>query len=241
MSRLFASELLKARTTRAPWVLLLVVAGLVALFVSLGIAFNEGGWEDQDVADLVAIPGGVTSVFAVLVGLAGFTGEFRHGTIAQTFLVTPRRERVLVAKILAYALVGLVFALVTEALTLAIALPWLHADGVDVPFSLIRPVLLGGLAGGALWAALGVAVGGAIRNQVGAVIGALVWIFIVENIFFGLFPDQAKLLPGRAGDALHGSGLDHELTRGQGGLVLLAWLALAALLAGFLLRERDVT
>jgi ABC-type transport system involved in multi-copper enzyme maturation permease subunit len=222
-------------------VLLLCVSGLVALFVSLGIAFNEGGWQDQDVADLFSVPGGVTSVFAVLVGLAGFTGEFRHGTIAQTFLVTPRRERVLAAKIVAWGLVGLAFAVVTEALMLAIAVPWLHADGVHIPGSTVRAILLGGLAGGALWAALGVAVGGAVRNQVGAVIGALVWLFVIENILFGFFPEKAKFLPGRAGDALHGSGIDHELTRGQGGLVLLGWVALATVVAAFLLRERDVT
>ena len=243
MRRLIASEFLKARTTRAPWVLLLCVSALVALFTSLGIALHEGQWDRTSVLDIVTIPGGITALFVLLVGIAGFTGEFRHGTMAQTFLVTPRRERVLAAKLGAYALVGLAFAATTLALMLAMSVPWFRLLDVDVPWSEapFRSVILGALVASAIWGPIGVAVGAAVRNQVGGVVGALVWLLVVENIFFGFFPDQAKYLPGRAGDAIHSSNMDHTLSRGGGIVVLLGWLVLFSAVAAVLLRRRDVT
>jgi hypothetical protein len=243
MRRLIASEFLKARTTRAPWVLLLVVSALVALFTSLGIALHEGQWREDEILDIVQTPGGITSLFVLLVGVVGFTGEFRHGTIAQTLLVTPRRERVLAAKLGAFALVGLAYAAATIALMLAMSYPWFRLLDVDVPWAHApyRSVILGGLLASAIWAPIGVAVGGAIRNQIGGVVGALLWLLVIENILYGFFPDEAKYLPGRAGDAIHSDTVDHTLSRGGGVLVLLGWLVLFSLVAAVLLRERDVT
>jgi len=243
MRRLIASELLKARTTRAPWVLLLVLCALIALFTSLGISLHDGAWDDTSVLDIVTIPGGITALFVLLIGIVGFSGEFRHGTIAQTFLVTPRRERVLAAKLGAYALVGLAFAATTVALMLAMSVPWFRLLDVEVPWTdaPYRSVLLGALLASAIWGPIGVAIGGAVRNQIGGVVGALVWLLVVENIFFGFFPDQAKYLPGRAGDAIHSSNMDHTLSRGGGVLVLLGYLVLFTAVAVVLLRKRDVT
>jgi hypothetical protein len=39
------------------------------------------------------------ALFASLLGAISITGQFRHGTIRSTLLITPRRERVIVAKI----------------------------------------------------------------------------------------------------------------------------------------------
>jgi hypothetical protein len=58
------------------------------------------------------------------------TGEFRHQTVTQTFLVTPDRGRVVAAKLVAYPLAGIALALTTLATTAIVAVGWLAAKGI---------------------------------------------------------------------------------------------------------------
>ncbi len=48
----------------------------------------------------------LTSVFAAVVGVVGTAGEFRHHTAGTTYLLTPARGRVLLAKLVVGAPVG---------------------------------------------------------------------------------------------------------------------------------------
>ena len=59
-------------------------------------------------------------------------GEYRHQTITTTFLASPRRRDVVVAKLVAHSLTGALMGLLSLAVSAAIAVPWLHASGVDV-------------------------------------------------------------------------------------------------------------
>ena len=88
----------------------------------------------------------------LVLGILVMAGEFRHGTATSTFLITPDRRRVVAAKVVAASLVGVVLALVTSVVTLAVAIPWLQADGVDVASygSDIALGLLGSIAATAL-------------------------------------------------------------------------------------------
>ena len=52
------------------------------------------------------------TVLLLILGIIGMTQEYRHRTATPTFLTEPRRGRVVVAKLLAYALVAVPFALV---------------------------------------------------------------------------------------------------------------------------------
>ena len=58
-------------------------------------------------------------VFPVLLGALATTGEFRHETLTPTFLATPRRGLVLLAKVKVAIIVGAVFGLVAWITTLA--------------------------------------------------------------------------------------------------------------------------
>ena len=62
----------------------------------------------------VAAPVTLLSGAALLLGILGMTGEFRHQTVTQTFLVTPKRGRVVAAKLVAYPLAGIALTLVTS-------------------------------------------------------------------------------------------------------------------------------
>jgi len=248
MIRLVGAEWLKLRTTWGLWIYLALLAGVTAIGVAGTIAAHEGSWNDRDLRSVFETPG-LATLFVLLLGSVGFTNEFRHGTIGQTFLVTPRRERLLGVKLLAFALVGVGFGLAACALTLAIALPWLGAQDVDVPLTgaIVRDPLVGTLVACALLGALGAAVGGAVRSQVAAVVGILVWFLLLEFLVGALLEvigagGVAPYLPSRASGAITG-GMDggtDDLSPRQGALVTLGWTALASAAAAVSLR-RDVS
>lgn len=150
MSALIRAELLKIRTTRTGWWLTATMLGVTALTVWASIwALGEPGVilkTDQEVATLlssVSAPALLMLVLGVLVA----AGEFRHHTATATFLTTPRRARVIAAKLGAVAVIGLAVAAAATAVTLAIALPWLAAQGDQV--TLLRGANLAVLGGSA--------------------------------------------------------------------------------------------
>src|SRR5712691_4767204 len=71
-------------------------------------------------------------LFAALLGAMSITSEIRHGTIRPTFLVTPRRGRVVAAKVSVSILIGVWFGLAASALAAAVGTAALRARGIDV-------------------------------------------------------------------------------------------------------------
>jgi ABC-2 type transport system permease protein len=173
------------------------------------------------------------------------TGEFRHQTVTQTFLVTPDRGRVVAAKLVAYPLAGIVLALATLAVTAAVGAGWLAAKGLTPSLLDARLVRVVGAAllGAGLCGLVGVGVGALVRNQVAALVGTLVWVLLVEGLLLSLLnaPGLGRWLPSAAAAAaITSPGGDH-LSR-LGGTLLLATYALALALAGTrLVVRRDVT
>src|SRR5215467_5763963 len=137
MTRLVAAEFRKLFTTRLwLWMLLASVAWTIS-YTTLAIAFsNRPGGLAPPLSSaagqhaLFAIGAGGAGPLVAVLALAGVTGEFRHRTAATTFLVTPRRHRVVAAKLTTYLLVGAGYALVCLAAGLAVAEPWLAAKGI---------------------------------------------------------------------------------------------------------------
>ena len=165
-------------------------------------------------------------ILALILGVLAMTGEYRHRTVGETFLVTPARGRVVAAKLVTYAFVGLAVAVAAGALTLAIALPWLAHEGAHVRLlEDIGLVLAGATAETVLYGALGVAVGALLRNQATALALSLLWVTFVESLFVGLLPELGRWLPGGAASAL-------SLTTVRAGDLLPMWAA-ALVLAGY--------
>src|SRR5439155_7637376 len=150
---------------------------------------------------------GVGALFAALLGAMSITGEIRHGTIRPTFLITPKRARVIAAKVGASALAGAVVGLLAEALAAGAGSAGFAARGIHIAISTgdIAQMLIGGAAAAALWAALGTGVGAIVRNQVGAVIGLCVWVLLVETILIGNLPSVGQFTPGASAGALAGA------------------------------------
>ena len=244
MIRLVGAELLKLRTTLALWAYLgtAVVVAAITAAAAIGSAPDVAVRDERWVLDNVLASAGSASLFALLLGIVGFTNEFRHGTATQTFLVTPVRERVLAAKLAAFALVGGLLAVVATVVTLAIAIPWLESRGGVLPLDDRAFLVLGGaVLAAVLWGALGAAVGGLARSQVFALVGTLVWILILENLLGAFVSEISPYLPGRTPGAIIGSELgDTGLSRVGAVLLTLAYVGGFAALAAVMLRTRDV-
>jgi ABC-2 type transport system permease protein len=237
------AELLKVRSTRTTLGLMLGMIALILLFSLLtGLLSDASGLSSTEDQRQVLGLGSLAGVFSALAGVLLVTSEFRFGTIRPTFLFTPGRSRVLVAKVVAGLLAGLVFGVVGEGVGFAIGYAILDARGIS--FSLsggnVTLLILGTLAATALWAGIGVGFGAIVRNQVGAVIGLLAWGFVVDNLLFGLVPSVGRFTPTRAQDALIGLTTDHLLSPTAGGLVLVAWVVVLAIIGLPLLASRDV-
>ena len=96
----FRSELLKIRSTRTTLGLLLTMIALVLLFGLLGGLLTKANGLDEagEQRDQLGI-GGIATIFAALAGVLVVTSEYRFGTIRPTFVFTPRRWRVVGAKL----------------------------------------------------------------------------------------------------------------------------------------------
>jgi ABC-2 type transport system permease protein len=237
------SEFVKLRSTRTNLGLLLGMIGLVLLIVIVTGAAVKPGELAKDEHQRALFGLGLAGGFvAALIGVMSICSEFRHGTIRPTFVFTPRRGRVLVAKVLSSTVLGAVFGLLTEALAFGTGMAILLARGVDTALG-TRDLLLivfGSVAVTALMAALGVGLGAVIRNQVLAVIGLVVWFMVVENVVVGVAPSVGRFFPLASGDALTGINSDDLLTAPQGALVLIGYVV-AFFAAGLVItRRRDV-
>jgi len=179
---------------------------------------------------------------ASLIGVMSITSEFRHGTIRPTFVFTPRRGRVVSAKVLSSFILGFAFGVITEAVAFGVGLSILAIRAVDVvvPTHELLLVALGSIACAALMAALGVGVGAIARNQVLAVIGVVVWFMVVENIVIGIWPQVGKFFPLAAGDAMTGINSDQLLPASQGALVLVGYVLISFFAALAVTQRIDV-
>jgi ABC-type transport system involved in multi-copper enzyme maturation permease subunit len=245
MNAAVRSELLKQRTTRTILQLPLWMIGLVALVVMLHVfSLNVATLTSHD-GQLKVLGWGtsVGALFAALLGALSITSEMRHGTIRPTFLATPRRGRVITAKVAASALAGLAIGLLAEALTAGLESAGIETRGIHIALSAgdYVQLLAGGALSAALWAAIGVGVGAAVRNQVGAVIGLCVWLLLIETTLIGNVPGAGRFMPGAGAGALAGAiqtqSASKLLTPWLGAL-LLATYAAAAIAAGLITTER---
>jgi ABC-type transport system involved in multi-copper enzyme maturation permease subunit len=249
MTRLVHAELLKLWTTRTARIVLALAAagtaGLTVLILVLAGRPGQPALGDDALGQLVLAPNGPLTLAALLLGILGMAGEFRHGTATPTFLVTPARGRVVAAKLVAAAVAGLAVALVAAVVVLAIALPWLPAKGVAAPVADTGlAARVGGLAAAvALHAVLGAGLGALFRNQFAAVVaGLLLWQGMVEDVLVGVLdrPGLGRWLPEGAAAALTAPG-DATMAMWAGALVFAAYGLALALLGGRLVVSRDLT
>jgi ABC-2 type transport system permease protein len=238
------AELRKMRSTRTNLALLAGMVGLILLTVLLnGFISKKPELAELENQYAVLSAGTSAALFAALIGVMALTSEFRHGTIRQTFVVTPHRSRVISAKVLASLLMGVLFGL--AAIGLSFGLGYAILAGRDISLALdanrVAWLFVGTPLMTAAWAALGVGLGAVVRNQVFAVIGLIVWAMVVDNLVRGLVPSIGGYTPVGASAALVADPAEYVLAAAPGGALLLAYVVAFVTAGAILVARRDVT
>ncbi len=273
MIPLVRAEVLKYVTTRTSWGLTLGMfltgAGFAALFGGLLIYGDIlDGIKLVDVVPELTLARIVYTagiqfgyLLALIIGILSIGQEFRHKTISGTFLATPKRERVIGAKVVALVVIAAVSGLahvigvlIGGGIILATADLPIYPDPAQLTKTLLLMLLVL-----ALWSLMGLGIGVLIPNQVAALSIAIAFAWILEPLagFFLTFADWgdpiARVLPSQATAATLDvfTGTDAQLTQTLGGaadplawwlaaLVLLAYAAVMATLGLVRTRTRDI-
>jgi ABC-2 type transport system permease protein len=190
IGRTIRSELLKLLTTRTlAWVLIASVLTSAGIAAVVAVGTSEADFQPTDGVRSVLAQGGLAAgIMALLLGIVASGGEYRHGTIAPTLLVTPARGRVVLAQVIVCGLAGFALGAVAAATTALVGLPLLEARGIELRLSAAQlvAIFLGGIAFAGLSAALGSALGSLLANQVLAVGLALLVLFVLEPLLSGV-------------------------------------------------------
>jgi ABC-2 type transport system permease protein len=273
---LVRAELLKIRTTSTWWIFGVILLPLWALAVLYNwattnnlsnAASTEGASPEQaeqlrvageavNIATTLYTSGQFLGVLLVmLLGAILVTNEFFHQTATTTFLVTPVRERVVLAKLAASVLLGLLFWLVTTIGNL-IAVPFILRS-MDLGAQLGEPAIwravgLNALAF-ALWAILGVGFGVLIRSQLAAtltlsiayVIGnfgaTLAFVLLTEYVAQWISKLQV-IVPTTASQLMiAGTDLPGNPPRWVGAAVLIGYAVVAGVIGTLIMRRRDIS
>jgi ABC-2 type transport system permease protein len=128
-------------------------------------------------------------LFVMLLGIIVVTNEFFHQTATTTFLTTPRRTLVILAKLATAVGIAALFWLVTTVIDLISGSIFFAGEGVGNSLGrgdVTRALLLNLLAY-ALWAIFGVGIGVLLRSQIGAVVTGSVLYLLSFPLAFTVF------------------------------------------------------
>jgi ABC-2 type transport system permease protein len=267
--RLVQAELFKIRTTSLWWIMGIILVPLYAASILINwLAANvSAGAADQNdqvrvslepinVATSLYTSGQYCGVLIVLLLSAiVVTSEFFHLTATTTFLVTPRRESVILAKFGASIIIGLVVWAFTTVLNLIFAPLILKNLGLGAQLgepAVWRAIGLNALAY-VLWAVLGVGAGVLIRSQIAAtlvlaityVVGTqaigIVFILLSNNVA-KWFDKLQVIVPTTASQLMvSGTDLPGNPPRWVGAAVLVAYAVVGGAVGTMITKSRDIS
>ncbi|GEC07943.1 hypothetical protein SSP24_55980 [Streptomyces spinoverrucosus] len=196
-------------------------------------------------------------LLAGVVAVLLVTNEYHYRTLTATFLVTPRRGRVIAAKLIAAVIASLGLWLVSTVVGLAVGSAFLASRDVGVQLTdpgVLSAILLNGVAY-VVWGVFGFGLGVLVRSQTVATVTATALYFLTSVVVAFAFQVihelvieqdwvlQAQVaIPGVASQIMTTSG---ELFPGappqwSGALVLVAYGLIAGLAGAAILHRRDV-
>jgi len=195
-------------------------------------------------------------MFVLLIGIITVTNEFHHQTATTTFLASPHRTSVILAKTVAAGVFGVILWLITTAINIPATLWYLNLQDVQSAFgdAAVQRAIALNLVAYILWALIGVGIGVLIRSQIGATVTAMVLytvgtiaVAIIVQIFINQFGwDWADNLqwafPSIAsGLMVNGVDIPDQPHYWVGGLILLAWAVVTGVIGTLITRTRDIS
>jgi ABC-2 type transport system permease protein len=186
-------EVRKSLSTRSG----LAVVAAAALLGPAAIAIASAAASEHldNVLGPLVVTGLLSALVLLSLGVLSTAGEWSHGTVQTTFLLEPRRGRVLAAKAAAVALMGAVTAAVATGFSALVLLglePDASWDGGG------RAMLMVAVAG-ATFALIGAGAGAAVGNTAGALTGIYLLDLGLLPVLQVVKPEVAdKIDPGNA-------------------------------------------
>lgn len=249
-SRTVNAEWIKFSTLRSSWTILLSAAVcLIALAVV--IAYTTGrsraGLAPEDTALSATLQGfRLAELAAGVLGVLFVSSEYATGMIRSSLAAVPKRVPVLLAKVTVVGAATLIALTLASVVTFLVAQVVLGSYGYG--FSLSDPTALRVVLGTGLYltliALLGSALGWVTRSTPGG-ISAFVGVTLLLPVLFGQMlgnwgKNVAQWLPNTSGQSFITTlRADHSLAPGTGLAVMVAWVAVALIVAAVLLRRRD--
>jgi len=192
-------------------------------------------------------------LLTLVVGVMSIGSEYRHMTITSTFLSTPKRVHVMVAKVTSLLGIGVFYGLVFLLGSVGVGATTIAIKGFP-PFpevgTITRTLALSLLVLG-LWSLVGLGAGILIPNQVAAILIAVGAAWILEpllGLLLGLVSwgrTIAQYMPSQATSAMVGQVNASPdvvlLSWWAGALVLVAYAAVLAGIGSLLTVRRDVS
>lgn len=209
----------------------IALVGVSALLAPVAVALVSATADKPltEVTGPIVISGMLSVLVLLSMGVLSTAGEWTHGSVQGTYLLEPRRSRVLAAKSVAVAAIGAVVAAVAAGLSagvLAAMEPSASWSGAG------RGVAMVAVAG-AVFALIGAGVGAALGNSPAALTG----VYLVN---LGVLPLLQTFKPALA-DKIDPGNAVLELAQGthqaQSIVVLAVWVG-AALVAGAVMTRR---
>ncbi|WFE26940.1 ABC transporter permease subunit [Solwaraspora sp. WMMD791] len=194
-------------------------------------------------------------LIVMLLGVIVVTNEYFHQTATTTFLTSPRRTEVILAKLAAASLLGLLFWLVTTVMNLVVGALLLNVLDVGTQLgtgTVWEAVGLNALAY-LLWAIFGVGFGVLIRSQLGATVsaillylggylGAAIILTTLAARFGDWINDLQLLVPSLASQLMvAGTDLPGSPPRWAGALILIGYALLTGIVGTVITRRRDIS
>lgn len=241
------SEWIKLRTIRMNWVLVAIALAFPLIVSALFVAFSEAGsFDGGDIFRLLSFTAVVTTMLLGVVGATTITGEFGFNTIRPTFAATPKRLRVILAKMLVVIVVGIVTMTLVVVAGLGLCTAIASARDVEVDLGAVEalvPACVGLVAFGTILTVFGLALGSILRSTPVAVAALILWPLLVESIVSVILSavgidNASRWMPYGAGTQLWSlespdamSGVTEGLGRVGGGLYF-GGVVMALLLVG---------
>ena len=259
------SEFLKFFTTRMWWGMGIALVASSLLFscfnalIYTSDAMSGMGMEPIGDAELArtVYTGGlqVGYLLTLAIGVLTVGAEYRHKTITGTFLSTPKRAKVMVAKVVALLGIGALYGAVSVLSGFAVGAVILQMKGHAIwPDATVTRTLALALLVLGLWALIGLGIGILIPNQIAALFIAIGVAWIVEPLASFLLSTQewgrpiVRFFPSSASTAVMGaanqgaSGMTIPVLEWWGAaLVLGGYAAIMAIIGTLLTLRRDVT
>jgi ABC-type transport system involved in multi-copper enzyme maturation permease subunit len=257
------ADLRRITTTKLWWVALICIfvlsAGYAALPATVAWLQGRAGvasspFTDPGIIRSIYNGGNVLSrILAMVVGIVAIGSEYRYGTLAASYLATPRRVRMLLGKAGALLIFGVIYGIVSVAAGILVAIPFVLANNgsllLDQPATW-RSIILG-VCSIALWTMIGMGIGILIKNMLVALLVGIILGFLVEPIVSVLFfvkrwDQLLNLMPTGATNAMLQItspvlfAAQHPTPWWLAGLILAAWCLLPVIAGMLSAVRRDV-